>query len=112
MKKILAFILLCQLCLSPVSHAAWQSWTGVEVVLYEGSADGGRAYVTFKNPTNPGGCTNQSALTHQRIYGNNKRGEYIITTLLTAIVAGKEVMPLIQGCDDWSRPIVTGLRIR
>ncbi len=108
--KILLFILI--FISTGASAGGWQSWTKVKVLLYEGGPGGERAYVTFEVRVNPDKCTNNSSLVHQRIYGDSKRGEYIISTLLMAMASDKEVLPLLSGCDDWNRPVVTGLRIR
>ncbi len=111
MNKLVFLFLSLMSC--AVFAGGWQiPWSNVTELLYEGTAEGEKAYVTFANSTNPDGCKDGSSLVHQRIYGNSKKGEYIISTLLAALAAGKQVRPLLSGCDEMDRPVVIGLRIK
>ena len=111
MNKLIFLFLSLMSC--SVFAGGWQpSWSTVTELLYEGTSEGEKAYVTFSNSTNPDECTDGSSFVHQRIYGDSKKGEYIISTLLAALAAGKQVRPLLSGCDDMNRPIVVGLRVK
>lgn len=80
-------------------------------LIFESQEDGSRAYIVFSESVATH-CTGSNGSV--RIYANTKKGEYMISSLLTAIVANKEILPLVttDTCDDWNRPVLTGLRIK
>lgn len=88
----------------------WQSQTKVKEFLIEGADTGDRIYVMFDNNFNPDSCTENSG--HNRIDGSNERGKYVFSTILSAKAAGQTVIPALHGCDDWNRPIVTGVWVK
>ena len=98
------------LMVSVNSFAAWQPYTTVEQVLFEGGDDGARVYVVFKDNFNPGAC-DKGTVSYKRINGNTQKGKYMISALLTAMTTGDQVSPNIAGCDDWGRAVVSGLRM-
>ena len=107
MKKILFIALIV---MSNFVLAAWQVDTTVKEVVIEGGNDGSRTYVVFEDKFNPTSCSNNSGFI--RIYANTQKGEYLISAMLTAYVSKSVVMPNIGGCDDWGRPILTGVRVK
>lgn len=105
------FILALTLMLAlPVNALAggWQPGTAVTRVVHEGEDDGSRIYVMFASNPNPDACPNGNA-GYVRVNGSTQKGKYIAATLLMAISAGRSVSPLVNGCDDWGRPMITGV---
>lgn len=104
--------LICFFCLiiSVSASAAWKGYIEPKELLFEGDNSGARVYIVFKQMLPIDECRQDG--NYIRIYGDTKKGEYFISTLLAAIAAKKEVKPAIAGCDDWGRPVLTGLRIR
>ncbi len=102
--KYLALLLLI---VSSGVSAAWEHYVYPEIIVNEGSDVGSRAYVVFeqKFPTNT--CKGDG--NYIRIYGDTQKGQYFISTILTALAANKKVRPHISGCDDWGRPVLRGL---
>lgn len=68
-----------------VFAGGWQAATTVAQYVVEGSSEG------------------------DRIYGDTEKGKYLFSTIMSAKAAGQTIKPLVSGCDDWDRPIVTGL---
>ncbi|WP_330961504.1 hypothetical protein [Photobacterium sp. 53610] len=108
MKNLMLFLILS---FSATTYAKWQYYVQPVELLYEGDDNGSRAYIVFQDKFPVDGCTNQNG-DYIRIYGDTQKGQYFISTLLTAITANKKVWPDISGCDDWGRPVLTGLRIK
>ena len=111
MKKCLfVYFVMAALSLSvaSISHAGgWQSATKVSQFLIEGSSEGDRIYVAFENNSfNPDSCS-VSALV--RVYGNTVKGKFIFASVLSAKAASQTVVPLLEGCDDIGRPILSGI---
>jgi len=99
------------ICLTAVSaNATWLPYLKPIELVFEGEDDGARAYVMFELKTPIDECSKDGG--YIRIKAKSKKGEYFVTTLLTAIASGKEVRPAMSGCDDWGRPILNGLMIR
>ncbi|WP_120513649.1 hypothetical protein [Photobacterium salinisoli] len=108
MKKLLFIFILA---FSSSTHAKWQYYVQPVELLYEGDNSGSRAYIVFKDKLPLADCGDQDG-GYIRIYGDTQKGQYFISTLLAAITANKKVFPALAGCDDWGRPVLTGLRIR
>lgn len=92
------------------SAGGWQELSTASNLVYEGEDDASRAYVMFATNFDPDSCTN-GAVTYKRIYGNTQKGKGIVSMLLLAIATGKTVQAKIEGCDDWGRAVITGLRL-
>ena len=107
MKRI---VLLSLIFISCWANATWQKDTTVSQIVVEGSEDGERVYVVFAANFNPSGCTNTSG--YKRVYANTKKGELLMSTLLTAYAAQRTVLPSINGCDDWGRSVLTGVILK
>lgn len=110
MKKCyLAYFVVAALSLSvaSISHAGgWQAATKVSQYLIEGSSEGDRIYVAFENSFNPDSCSGPGLV---RVYGNTVQGKFIFASVLSAKAASQTVVPLLAGCDDWGRPILSGI---
>ena len=92
-----------------ISHAGgWQSATKVYQFTIEGSSEGERIYVRFENNFNPDSCST-SLIEWTRVYGNTAQGKFIFASVLSAKAASQTVVPLLVGCDDWGRPILSGI---
>ncbi len=89
--------------------ANWKHYLQPVELLFEGRDSGSRVYIVFAQKFPTDGCSQDGH--YIRIYGDTKKGEYQISTLLTAIAANKHVSPAISGCDDWGRPVLLGIRI-
>ena len=95
------------LSVASISHAGdWQTATKVSQYLIEGSSEGDRIYVGFENNFNPDSCPGPGLV---RIYGNTVRGKFVFASVLSAKAASQTVIPLLTGCDDWGRPILSGI---
>lgn len=103
--------LLSALLFPALSQAEWKHYVQPVELLYEGDDNGSRAYIVFQEYFPLADCPKQKG-DFIRIYGDTRKGQYFISTLLTAITANKKVWPDISDCDDWGRPILTGLRIK
>ncbi|TQV76456.1 hypothetical protein FLL45_00375 [Aliikangiella marina] len=109
MKKLILIILLFAPQLAMAANPGWQGYMKPVELLFEGNDDGSRVYVTFSESLALAECSGGGA--YIRVHGKTKRGEYMISVILAAIAAGKNVSPNISGCDDWNRPILKGIRI-
>ncbi|NAW88729.1 hypothetical protein [Photobacterium halotolerans] len=76
--------------------------------IYEPSIN---RFIVFKDQLPLADCAGQDG-GYIRIYGDTQKGQYFISTLLAAITTNKKVFPALAGCDDWGRPVLTGLRIK
>ncbi|NOS74389.1 MAG: hypothetical protein HOP36_07600 [Methyloglobulus sp.] len=85
----------------------WQALTKPVNLIVEGEQDGSRNYLVVNSANNPDGCT--GSVPYLRIYGNTPKGRYLMATALSAIASGMSIGPLLQGCDDWGRPILGGM---
>lgn len=88
-------------------EAGWQTATKVSQYLIEGASEGDRIYVLFENNFNPDSCSSPPGLV--RVYGNTVKGKFIFASVLSAKAASQTVIPALQGCDDWGRPILLGI---
>jgi hypothetical protein len=110
-KSLSAAAFLFLTCAGPAHAGGWQEWTTPLSFSSEGETTGARSYLTVETSVNPDACPGQDTRTY-RIDGSNKKGQYIIATVLVAIAEGKELQPQLQGCDDLGHPMLTGVRIR
>ena len=92
------------------SYAGWRHYVNPVELIFEGAESGDRAYVHFSTNFSEAGCRHNGH--YVRLYANTKKGEHMLTTILMAIASKKQIYPLITGCDDWSRPVLAGLRIK
>ena len=83
----------------------WQMPVNVDRIVNEGEEDGSRTYVVFSQTFNPDACVDPGFV---RVYGQNRKGEQMIASLMTALATGKPVAPNVAGCDDWGRAIMVG----
>ncbi len=94
-----------------VARGGWQQPTKITQLIIEGSPAGERIYVLFENHFNPDSCTGKETQ-WIRIFGDSEKGKYLLTTVLSAKATGQAVSPLLYGCDDWGRPVLTGLWVQ
>jgi len=106
--NILLSIVIISISTSSYARGGWQSPSKISQLTIEGSSAGERIYVLFENNFNPDACTGKNTQ-WIRIFGDTEKGKYLLTTVLSAKATGQTVAPLIHGCDDWGRPILTGL---
>lgn len=93
-----------------IAHAGpWQGPVTIREILVESEADGRRAYVIFSNVPDTEGCTGQTVF--KRINGNTEKGRHILAMATSALLANKQVLVSLIGCDDWNRPIINGIWI-
>jgi hypothetical protein len=93
------------------ARSGWQQPTRITQLIIEGSPAGERIYVQFEADFNPDACTGKDTQ-WKRIYGDTDKGKYLLTTALSVKLTGQKVVPLLYGCDDWGRPMLTGLWIQ
>ncbi|CCO44454.1 conserved exported hypothetical protein [Vibrio nigripulchritudo SOn1] len=103
------YLIFVMLVFSGSVSATWKHYVYPVEILYEGDSSASRTYIVFDQKFPLGECKQDGH--YIRIYGDTKKGQYFISTILTAISAKKKVFPAISGCDDWGRPVLTGLRI-
>ena len=112
--KTMSIAILCMSVISiatqSVARGGWQQPTQVSQYTIEGSPAGERVYVKFETDFNPDGCSGKDAQ-WKRIFGDTEKGKYLITAILSAKATGQTVVPLMYGCDDWGRPVLSGLRV-
>lgn len=85
----------------------WQDGTSVNQIIVEGEQSGTRIYLRFGSLTNTEGCSGDA--TFARVYGDTVKGRSLVSIATTAKVENKAVLVLLGGCDDWNRPVVSGL---
>ena len=89
----------------------WQQETRISQLMIDGSAAGERIYVQFENNFNPDSCAGND-IEWNRVYGNTDKGKYILSIVLSAKATGQMVVPLLHGCDDWGKPVLSGLLVK
>ena len=94
-----------------LAKGGWQQPTKISQLIIEGSPAGERIYVQFVTDFNPDACTGKDTQ-WKRIFGDTDKGKYLLTTALSAKATGLTVVPLLYGCDDWGRPMLTGLWVQ
>ena len=104
-------LLMVSISTSLFARGGWQQASKVSQLIIEGSAAGERVYVMFENNFNPDTCKGKDPR-WIRVFGDTEKGKYLLTTVLSAKATGQTVAPLMHGCDDWGRPILTGLWIQ
>ena len=102
-------MLFCLLLLLPMLTEAggWTSQSTILAIIPEAADDGSRVTIIFDAKNNPDNCQNKDGYT--RLYGNTQKGKDILAIAMLAYSSAKQVTPALIGCDDWGRPIVTGL---
>ena len=104
----IASVAIMLVCTHTLARGGWQQPTKVTQLIIEGSPAGERIYVQFETSFNPDACQGKD-IQWNRIYGDTDKGKYLLTTVLSAKATGQTVAPLVHGCDDWGRPVVSGL---
>ena len=104
-------ILILSVNIHAFARGGWQQPTRITQLIIEGSPAGERIYVQFESDANPGSCTGKDTQ-WKRIYGDTEKGKYLLTTVLSAKATGQTVIPLMYGCDDWGRPVISGLWVQ
>ena len=104
-------ITILSVCTHAFARGGWQQPAKITQLIIEGSPAGERIYVLFDNNLNPDSCTGKDTQ-WKRIYGDTEKGKYLLTTVLSAKATGQTVVPLLYGCDDWGRPMLTGLWVQ
>lgn len=112
MKKIIIFLLSMSAFIAQATgQTKWSSSDKIEQIISEGSKNEGRVYLLLKNGNYDKSCTDRYASNHYRIISNNERGKNQISIAMMAFSMEKSVSLITNGCDNWNRPIIIGLRI-
>ncbi len=85
----------------------WTTPSTILAIIPEAQDDGSRLTIVFDTKNNPDNCQNNSGYT--RVYASTPKGKNIVATAMLAYSSAKQVTPALIGCDDWGRPIVSGL---
>ena len=85
----------------------WTSPSTILAIIPEAEDDGSRITLMFDAKNNPDNCQGNGDYT--RVYANTQKGKDILAIAMLAYSSAKKVTPALIGCDDWGRPIVTGL---
>ena len=114
MKRIMVaviWIAVVSLATQSVARGGWQEPTKISQYIIEGSAAGERFYVKFETDFNPDDCSGKDAQ-WKRVFADTEKGKFLLTAIVSAKATGQTVVPLMYGCDDWGRPVLTGLWVQ
>ena len=107
--KAYMLIVMAMIISASANAGGWTSFvTPTHIVFAANVTDGSRVYVYIDGDLNPDGCTGGGAVLS--IDGSTQEGKYMVSTILTAISTGRQIMPDLNGCESANnRPIIIGL---